>query len=194
MTEAFVASRFHVVHTAPAWMPEYERAVLYGLTVGLAPRNILEIGTFQGGSTLVMSAALDDLGAGRIVCVDPEPRLADTTWNAIRHRASIVAKGSPEAVAEAHEVSGETFDFALIDGDHSRVGVDGDIDATVSVLAEDAHVLFHDAHYHEVAEAIDAAIIRHGGHFDDAGLVSRGHTADENGVLWGGLRLLRYRR
>ncbi|MGI8624457.1 MAG: class I SAM-dependent methyltransferase, partial [Solirubrobacteraceae bacterium] len=80
MSITYTPSRFHVVHTAPAWMPPYERVVLHGLTVGLAPRQILEIGTFQGGSTLIMCAALDDLGEGRIVCVDPHPRLADDTW------------------------------------------------------------------------------------------------------------------
>lgn len=194
MSDAYTPSRFHVVHTAPAWMPPYERVLLHGLTVGLAPRTVLEIGTFQGGSTLVMCAALDDLGDGRIVCVDPNPRLADETWAAVRHRATIVAKGSPEAVVEARELAGAPFDFALIDGDHAREGVDRDIEATIPVLADDAHVIFHDAHYHEVRDGIDAALERHPGRFDDAGLVSRGNSVDENGVRWGGLRLLRYRR
>lgn len=193
MTE-YTPSRFHVVHTAPAWMPLYERVLLHGLTVGLAPRHVLEIGTFQGGSTLVMCAALDDLGDGLIVCVDPDPRLADETWEAIRHRATIVSGPSPEAVAEARQIAGAGFDFALIDGDHSRAGVDRDIDATVQVLADEAHVVFHDAHYHEVSESIDAALERHAGRFDDAGLLSRGFTTDEHGVRWGGLRLLRFRR
>lgn len=194
MSETFVPHRFGVVHDVPAWMPVYERVLLYGLVVGLRPERVLEIGTFQGGSTMVMCAALDDLGAGKIVCVDPDPRLAGETWDAIRHRATMVAKPSPEALMEALAVAGAPFDFALIDGDHSRAGVDRDIDATVPVLADEAHVIFHDAHYHEVQEAIDAALERHPGRFQDAGLVSRGRTVDENGVPWGGLRLLRYTR
>ena len=175
-------------------MPLYERVLLHGLTVGLAPQNVLEIGTFQGGSTLVMCAALDDLGSGRIVCVDPDPRLADETWGAIRHRVAVVARASPEAVTDAREIAGAPFDFALIDGDHSRAGVERDIDATVAVLADDAHVIFHDAHYHEVRDGIDAALNRHAGQFEDAGMVSRGDTVDEHGVRWGGLRLLRFHR
>lgn len=47
---------------------------------------------------------------------------------------------------------------------------------------------------HEVQEGVDAALDRYAGQFDDAGLVSRGGTVDENGVRWGGLRLLRFRR
>src|SRR4051812_1763899 len=154
-------------------MSPHERVVLYALTVGLQPHRVLEIGTFKGGSTLIMCAALDDLGAGSIVCVDPEPRLAGATWEAIRHRATIVAKGSPDALAEALTVAGAPFDFALIDGDHSRAGVERDIDATVPVLADEAHVLFHDAHHDQVREGIDAALERHAGRFADAGLVSR---------------------
>lgn len=175
-------------------MPAGERVLLHGLTVGLAPQRILEIGTFQGGSTLIMCAALDDLQEGRIVCVDPHPRVADETWQSIRHRATIVAEPSPVAVTKALELAGQPFDFVLIDGDHSRESVDQDIDATIAVLADDAHMIFHDAHYYEVQEAIDAALIRHPGRFDDAGLVSRAETVDENGIRWGGLRLLRFRR
>lgn len=190
----YAPNRFYAVHAAPAWMPSYERVLLYGLTVGLAPQRILEIGTFQGGSTLIMCAALDDLGAGQIVCVDPNPRLADDTWKAIRHRTTIVDQGSPEGVVAARERSVSPFDFALIDGDHSRAGCDADIEATIPHLADEAHVLFHDAHYAEVRESIDAALQRYPDMFEDAGLISRGSTVDENGVRWGGLRLLRFRR
>ena len=175
-------------------MPSYERVLLHGLTVGLAPQRILEIGTFQGGSTLIMCAALDDLNEGQIFCVDPKPQVAEETWDSIKHRVSIIAEPSPHAVSQAVEMAGRPFDFALIDGDHSREGVDNDIDATVSALADEAHIIFHDAHYREVRDGIDAALSRYSGQFDDAGLVSRVATADENGVLWGGLRLLRFRR
>ncbi len=190
----FTPTRFDVIHTAPAWMPEYERVVLYALVVGLRPTRVLEIGTFQGGSTLVMTAALDDNGGGEIVCVDPDPRLAPETSEAVKHRAKIVAEASPDALAEAMKIAGGSFEFALIDGDHSRAGVVRDIEATLPTLADEAHLLFHDAHFGEVRDAIDDAITRHPGVLIDAGVISRGHTTDENGVSWGGLRLLRYHR
>lgn len=175
-------------------MPEYERVVLYALVVGIRPARILEIGTFQGGSTVVMTAALDDSGGGQIVCVDPDPRLAPETTEAVKHRATIVAQPSPDALAEALRTAGGSFEFALIDGDHSREGVARDIEATLPTLADDAHLLFHDAHFGEVRDAIDDAVRRHPDVLIDAGVISRGHTTDENGVRWGGLRLLRYRR
>jgi predicted O-methyltransferase YrrM len=194
VSDGFSATQFDAVFEAPAWMPLYERVVLYGLTVGLRPRRVLEIGTYQGGSTLIMCAALDDLGGGHITCVDPAPRLASPTWEAIRHRAEIIARPSPGAIAEALAAAGEPFDLALIDGDHTRDAVERDIDATIQVLADAAYILFHDAHHQPVREAIDAALGRHAGRLVDAGLVSRGGTVDENGSRWGGLRLLRFQR
>ncbi|WP_028057994.1 class I SAM-dependent methyltransferase [Candidatus Solirubrobacter pratensis] len=195
----FLAQRFHIVHTTPAWMSMHERVLLYGLVAGLQPQRIVEIGTFKGGSTLVMCAALDDLDAdGRIVCVDPNPRVAPEDWDSVQHRATMVAEPSPEALASAAEVAGAGFNFALIDGDHTRAGVERDIEATLPTLAEEAHLVFHDAHYFEVREAIDDAVRRHPT-LVDAGLVSVDSSpdqpdADGNEVAWGGLRLLRFRR
>lgn len=196
---SFLPRRFHAVHTAPVWMSMHERVLLYGLVVGLQPRCTLEIGTFKGGSTLIITAALDDLDTGEIICVDPEPHVADEDWAAVRHRAKMVAEPSPPGVTSARELASEPFDFAFIDGDHTLEGVCRDIDATLPVLADSAHLLFHDAHYYEVREAIDAAVVTYGERLIDAGLVSVFKTDDTpapdgSEVAWGGLRLLRFRR
>jgi predicted O-methyltransferase YrrM len=196
---SFLAQRFHIVHSAPAWLSMHERVLLYGLVGALQPQRILEVGTFQGGSTLIMCAALDDLGAGRIICVDPNPRVAPEHWEAVQHRATMVAESSPEALARAVELAGGGFDFAFIDGDHSKLGVERDIEATLPTLGDEAHVLFHDANYFEIREAIDDAVARHADELSDAGLVSVDASPDlpdDQGrdVTWGGLRLLRFRR
>lgn len=185
-------NRFDVLRTAPCWMTPREATVLYGLTFGIAPQDVLEIGTFKGGSTMVMCAALDDLDAGRIVCVDPDPRLEPETWEAIRHRAEIVAEPSPAALPAARARAGAAFELALIDGDHARPGVDHDIDGVLGVLAPGAHVLLHDAHHGPVRDAIDAALERHAGRLIDAGLLATGSVTDDDGNVWGGLRLLRF--
>jgi acetyltransferase-like isoleucine patch superfamily enzyme/predicted O-methyltransferase YrrM len=196
---AFLAQRFDIVHSAPAWLSMHERVLLYGLVGGLQPERILEIGTFQGGATRIMCAALDDLGSGSIVCVDPNPRVAAEHWEAVRHRATMVSEGSPEGLDLAATIAGGGFDLALIDGDHSKAGVQRDLEATLPKLSDEAHLLFHDAHYVEVQEAIDEAIARHPDELSDAGLISvdaslgvpdgQGQKAD-----WGGLRMLRFRR
>lgn len=189
-------NRLHVVDTAPALLIGHERIVLYALIAGLQPSRILEIGTFQGGSTLIMCAALDDVGAGSITCVDPELRLAPETWAAVKHRATLVSDASPAAVAQAREIAEGPFDVAFIDGDHSMDGVIRDIEATLPTLADSAHVLFHDAHWHEVCEGINQALASHP-ELHDAGMISvASSTVVEGGEAqtWGGLRLLRYAR
>jgi predicted O-methyltransferase YrrM len=195
----FAPKRFSVVDDAPVWMSMQERVMLYALVAGLQPRTVLEIGTFKGGSTMIMCAALDDLGDGQIVCVDPDPRVDPEHWASIEHRATMIARPSPEALAEAAARAGRPFDFALIDGDHSTEGVVRDIDATLPTLADDAYLLFHDVHYFRVADAIKRALDRYADVLCDAGLVSAaandlGEEEDGRKVLWGGLQLLRYQR
>jgi len=171
-----------------------ERVLLYGIVAGLAPERTLEIGTFLGGSALIIAAALDDVDAGSMWCVDPEPRVEPADWSRIAHRATMVAQPSPAALAEARSEAGAGFDFCLIDGDHSRDGVWRDIEGTLPVLADESWILFHDAHFHEVREAIDEALAAHPEQLHDAGLVSAHSTTDDNGVMWGGLRLVRATR
>ena len=190
--------RFQTVEQAPAWMTMGERVVLYGLIVGLRPACVLEVGTFQGGSTLIMCAALDDLGSGNIVCVDPEPRITPENMAAIEHRATVVAEPSPAALDTALKSAQRPFDFALVDGDHSFEGLVRDVEGILPILADSAHLVFHDAHYYEVREAIDSCLAAHP-ELTDVGLVSvevTPHDEPSEGpeIAWGGLRLLLYSR
>ena len=171
-----------------------ERVLLYGVVAGLAPKRSLEIGTFLGGSALIIGAALDDVDAGQMWCVDPEPRVAEADWRRIEHRATMLAMPSPEALDKARELAGGPFDFALIDGDHSLERVRLDIAGTLPVLADEAWILFHDAHFFGVRDAIEEALVRHSAELHDGGLLSGHSTTDEQGVVWGGLRLLRFAR
>ena len=182
---------------APAQLLVPERLLLYTLTYSLQPQRVLEIGTCHGGSALILCAALDDLGNGRLVCVDPQPEIADSTWQAIEHRAALIEEGSPACLPRAAELAGGPFDLAFIDGDHSRAGALADIEGTLPLLAPEAYLLFHDCHYFEVAEAIDEALARHSG-LQDCGILStaenvqEGAVVDGHQVVWGGLRLLRW--
>ena len=193
--QGFVPNRFGVVHGAPVWMTMSERVLLYGLIAGLRPRRCLEIGTFKGGSALIITAALDDLGDGRLACVDPEPKVLPEHWATIAHRATLFAATSPAILPEASRTVGGKFDFALIDGDHSTEGVMRDIEGTLPLLEDHAYLLFHDAHNAETAEGIDRAVRNPKNGLIDAGILSTEKTPDAvPGVFWGGLRLLRFTR
>ena len=180
--------------TAPAHLTKQERMVLYALTIGLRPERVLEIGTLHGGSAQVICAGLDDVDRGRMVCVDPAPQVSPETWALVEHRSQLIAGPSPGALAEAVGLAGGRFDFAFIDGDHSREGVERDLDGILDVVADEAYLVLHDAFHATVREGIDAVLARAGGRLSDAGLVANEPTIDPNGYWWGGLRMLRFRR
>lgn len=190
-------TRFETIHDAPVEMLPPERVLLYSLVFGLRPKRCLEIGTLYGGSARITVAALDDAECdGRLVCVDPEPRLSQETVSAVSHRATVITGHSPEALAEAQREAGGPFDFAMIDGDHSTDGVVRDVKGTMTVLAPGAYMLLHDANFYEVADGVEG-LLNQNRDLVDCGLLSRASVPQPDAgrprpVFWGGFRLLRY--
>jgi predicted O-methyltransferase YrrM len=184
-----------VIADAPVLMQRSERLLLYGLVVGLRPARSLEIGTHKGGSAMIIVAALDEVGAGTLVCIDPAPVVDPAHWQRIAHRATLLEGSSPEVLEPALAMASGHFDFALIDGDHAYPGVMRDIEGVLPVLADDAYVLFHDAHFRDVRGAIDQALLLHRRELIDCGMLSVQKNVEiENEVVWGGFRLLRFTR
>lgn len=187
--------RFDRIREAPVLMSWSERVVLYSTIFGVRPMRSLEIGTHKGGSALIISAALDDIGVGRLICVDPAPMVAPEHWAKVAHRATLVTGGSPDVLPEAMKAAGGPFDFALIDGDHELEGVLRDIEGVLPLLADQAYLLFHDAHFGPVEEGIDRMVSKYRRHLIDCGMLSVEQTPDaQPGVHWGGLRMLRFSR
>ncbi|HMD96037.1 MAG TPA: class I SAM-dependent methyltransferase [Terriglobia bacterium] len=191
----FFPARFDVVHQAPVLMTMTERVLLYGLVAGLRPLRCLEIGTHKGGSAMIITAALDDIGVGRLACVDPNPVVKPEHWQTIAHRVTLQQGCSPDILPAASQAVGGKFHFALIDGDHSTAGVVRDIKGVLAYLEDDAYLLFHDAHNREVVAGINAARNDAGDCLVNCGMISTEKTVDlEHDALWGGLQLLRFSR
>lgn len=188
-----------ILHEAPAQMIFPERLLLYSLIYGLRPTTVLEIGSAEGGSAMIICAAMDAYGSGRLVCVDPTPRFPPELLSRIAHRA-VVLKGfstDPAILTQAHKEAGSLFDLIFIDGDHSYLGALRDVEVASPLLRSGGYLLFHDAHYAEVHRAIEEALKHFS--FLDCGLLS----VEENPILeassgrkvaWGGLRLLRLKQ
>lgn len=142
-----------LVATAPTEMSLEERGFLYALVRGSQPRRILEIGTSEGGSALVMATALEENGGeGRVWTIDPMPRIAFD--QALFHgRVESVLGTSPDAVADVAARAGGLFDLVVIDGIHIHKQAAADLAAVRPHLAEGAYVLMHDAFHFGVSEA-----------------------------------------
>lgn len=194
----FDPAAIDIVRTAPVWMTRAERLLLFTLTFTLRPARYLEIGTLHGGSALIVCAAMDALGSdGKIVCLDPRPQVAPEDWQRLSHRAALITGLSPQALPAARDAAGGSFDLVLIDGDHTRAGVQRDANGVLSVIADGGHILFHDCFNPDVKAGIDAFARGQRSRVIDSGPLTREITADQlpdgSRVPWAGLRLMQVR-
>ena len=116
-----------------------EAAALFRLVSELEAPEGLEIGRFFGGSTIMLAAAVGERGT--LLSIDRDPQDDDTLRRILRDkdldwRVTLVT-------ADANEVKcSETFDFALIDGDHSYQGAKRDLNRWAPKVR--GYVVFHD--------------------------------------------------
>lgn len=142
----------------------YELLVISSLVRSRQPRTLLEIGTFDGNTTLQMAVNSPD--DARIFTLDlpPDPETASSTLDPM-DRAYIVDEAKQqkrryEDSSQAHKVvqligDSATFDFeaqfaeqavdlAFIDGSHSYEYVRNDTEKVLQALAPEGLVLWHD--------------------------------------------------
>jgi predicted O-methyltransferase YrrM len=176
---------------AHAYLAMRERIFLYGLVYSLAPRHVLEIGTFKGGSAYIISGALDDLAlGGKLLTIDPFPEQIDLDWTLIAHNAQSVKGFFPADIDKVRLPGGARYDLAFVDGDHSYAAVSGDLRALCSLLNDESYVLLHDAFNDQVARAIREAVTE--GCYLDCGRVGRVFNDTLPPELYGGFHLLYY--
>ncbi|MBX2997413.1 MAG: class I SAM-dependent methyltransferase [Caldilineaceae bacterium] len=183
------------VKSAPVWMSRSERLMMFSLAFCLRPQRYLEIGTFQGGSALVVGSALDALKSnGQMYLVDPTPKIAQEDWLKIAHRAELFKGYSPDILRKVAAKAVQPFDLVLIDGDHTYAGAKRDAEGVLAYVGPGSYIVFHDSFFPEVRRAIDEFVDAHSGRIVDFGLMTREVTVDksEDGgrVEWGGLRIL----
>ena len=188
--------QFPILEEVKTRLPMPDRLLLYTLVYSLRPDHCLEIGAADGGSSRITCAALDALGKGTLVSVDPSPEVPLDQRAAIAHRATLIETAMPEALIECRERSGGPFEFVFFDGDRSYENVRRDIEGVVPHLSDDAHLLFSGARFAEGEEAIDESLTRHP--FQDCGMLSKperqsdGDDHDGNDAS-GGMRLVHYK-
>jgi predicted O-methyltransferase YrrM len=166
-----------VLNTVPAKLTASERLLLFTLIYSLRPLRYLEIGTFKGGSALLVAAAMDAADyPGRIACVDIRPQVEPEHWKQLESRASMVIGDANEVLPEAQRKLGGPFDFVLIDGDHRLQAVIRDATKAMAVLSPGGHLLFHDSFCDGVKHGVDEFVRRHPGYWIDFGNITREYT------------------
>lgn len=138
--------------------------LLYALVRGVKPGIVVEIGTNQGFTAMMIAAALAENARGKLFTIDIEPYY---TQKAIEHihqvgLASMVVpicgKGS-EALAKAILPNLRPpvyIDLLFEDGDHKLETILEELTVALPALAPDAYVVFHDTILlDEVKEAVE---------------------------------------
>jgi predicted O-methyltransferase YrrM len=186
------AERVGAVYSAPSEMSIAERLFLYGLIRGMLPLRSLEIGTNHGGSAKIICGALEDLGRGKLVGIDPFPRIT-VPWRQFHNRFTLIQEKSPDAIAKAAEASGGPFEFVLVDGIHIYKQVKSEIAALLPFLADEAILLFHDAFHIGIAGAVTEAV-KASDSLHDCGYPCRRPAVGVGHLAYGGFRMLRFSR
>jgi len=183
--------RVGVCYTAPSDMRLDERMYLYSFVRGFRPQRALEIGVLRGGSACVIANAMEDNGHGIIVGIDPQPSI-EVPKRRYHGRFHLLARSSPEGLAEASQIAGGLFDFVFIDGLHMYRQVLRDIEGVLPLLCEGAYILFHDAFHYGVASAVKESIAGNS-RLHDCGYPCRTPRMDYDQLTpYNGVRLVRY--
>jgi predicted O-methyltransferase YrrM len=131
-----------------------DRRALYHLAAWLKPRNVLEIGTHVGASTVYLANALHHF-SGQLTTVDiVDVNAPDAPWRShglkappasilsrlgLRATVTFLTRSASEALA-----SRERYDLIFLDGDHSALAVYREISAALALLNPGGLILLHD--------------------------------------------------
>jgi predicted O-methyltransferase YrrM len=138
------------------------RRAIYCMIMALKPRNVLEIGTNIGASTIYIAAALKRLNeGGRLTTVDIEDVNHPETgpWKKAKMSKSprdlAMDLGLYETIhfhvaysKDFMRSTNEKFDLIFLDGEHSSSMVYEEVSIAMSLLEKNGTILLHDYYPH----------------------------------------------
>lgn len=114
-----------------------EAAYLFRVVRENKPAYLLETGTCQGGTAMLLATAKSK--EAKLVSLDLKNKRNETIKKLLDENTSLIIEDSRKFIPS------QKIDFLLIDGDHSFEGVKADFEHYFPYLNEGADVLFHDA-------------------------------------------------
>lgn len=153
----------------PAWIyPEEGRdlfyrasyqPLLYLLTQAFQPTSILEIGVRAGYSAMALLDACPDatyIGLDNASDTECDKGMLDWAEQIIIGKfgnARIIRTDTQKELLPA-EVRGKTWDMVFIDGDHSTLGVNHDLNSIWPLVKEGGRILMHDLWHQSVVSGL----------------------------------------
>jgi predicted O-methyltransferase YrrM len=181
--------RLSVIYTANTHLSIPERLFLYAIVRGTIPLRALEIGTAQGGSSLIVASAMEDNGIGRIIGIDPSP--SAVSFPEHFGRFQLIKAAAPSGIDEAVRLAGGKFDFVFYDGPNVHSASSDIISAIIPHLAERAYIVVDNALHYGLHQMVTDAVSTDE-RLHDCGFVCTRLGLHDPFVAYDGLRLLRF--
>lgn len=149
----------HAAGNTTGTTPDDDLAVLAGLLAAAGARRILQLGTFLGGSALVLADLAEQAGLGaRVVTVDPDPAMNENCRKlaqaaGLRHVIETVDGLSTDPALLARW-RGQEWDAIYLDTTHQFDQTYSEIRALAPLCGPNTLFLFHDASQH-AADTLD---------------------------------------
>ncbi len=138
--------------------------LLRALIVNIAPRNVLEIGSYIGVSTIWIASAMSEYERrNKLCCIDLFQPHTDNPWcpgvelreplNYIKNNINkcgfqnfieLYQGDSKDIIPKIAKQIDSPIDFVVIDGDHSFMGCSSDFDLVEPFVSLGGYMLFHD--------------------------------------------------
>lgn len=182
--------RLGIIYSAPTHLSTSERLVLYTTVRGTLPRRVLEIGTNLGGSAAIMAAAMEDGGIGRIIGLDPTPRV-DPTHPDYYGRFELIKRPAPEGIREAAKAAGGSFDLVFYDGPNLYTEATRILTEVIPHLTDPAYLIVDNGFHYGVHQAV-SELIEKQPQFHDCGFLSVKLGMQDRYAAYNGLRLVRF--
>lgn len=141
-----------LLSTTTWFMHPGERAALEGLLVSLRPALSVEIGTYLGGSLDRIAAHSEEVHAFDLRF---QPGVTQERYPNVHFHEGDCHALLPRVLAEL-AAAGRNLDFALVDGDHSAIGVKRDVlDLLESPITAKSVIVLHDTLSERVRQGLE---------------------------------------
>lgn len=148
----------------PGSVSPFTGELLRALIINIAPKNVIEIGSFLGISSIWIASAMAEYERrNKLYCIDLFPPHANNPWCpgielndpfsfmldnikkcGFDHFMEVHKGDSKKLIPEIARNVGVPLDFAVIDGDHTIRGCLADFELIEPFVATGGYILFHD--------------------------------------------------
>ena len=110
----------------------------------IKPKSLLEIGTASGGTSLILATIFDE---SQVYGIDLTDALHSKKLRNMKNHHMIIGNSCEKGTIKKLNNKCKKFDFILIDGDHSEIGVMSDMETFLPMLNKNGLLVFHDVRH-----------------------------------------------